>query len=65
MQSLNKFLIENFIFCVACTKPNNARLPLYTHAEPYLGRITYEKQVVAQNEKRPNRDLQNLFKISK
>ena len=47
MQSLKKFLIENFIFCVAFTKPNKARLPLYTHAEPYLGRITYEKQVVA------------------
>ena len=47
MQSLKKFLIENFIFCVAFTKPNKARLPLHTHAEPHLGRITYEKQVVA------------------
>ena len=57
--------MKNFIFCVACTKPNNARIPLYTHAELYLGRITYGKRVVAQNEKPPNRELQNFFKISK
>ena len=30
-QSLKKILMENFIFCAACTKPNNARLPLYTY----------------------------------
>ena len=31
----------------------------------YLGQITSGKQVGAQNEKHPNRDMQNYFKIGK
>ena len=30
-QLLKIFLMENFIFCAVYAKPNNARLPLYTH----------------------------------
>ena len=37
----------------------------YLPSGPYLGRITSGKRVVAQNEKRPNRDMQNYFKIDK
>ena len=32
---------------------------------PYLGQITSGKWVGAQNEKLPNRDMQNYFEISK
>ena len=32
---------------------------------PHLGRITSEKQVGAQNEKCPNRDMQNYLKSGK
>ena len=35
------------------------------HPGPYLGQITSGKWVGAQNEKRPNRDMQNYFEISK
>ena len=38
---------------------------LYLSLGPYLGWITSEKQVGAQNEKRPNRDMQNYLKIGK
>ena len=31
----------------------------------YLGQITSGKRVGAQNKKRPNRDMQNYFKIGK
>ena len=37
----------------------------YLPSGPYLGRITSGKRVGAQNEKRPNRDMQNYFKIDK
>ena len=30
-QLMKKFLMENFSFCSVCTKPNDARPPLYTH----------------------------------
>ena len=38
---------------------------LYLPSGPYLGRITSRKRVGAQNEKHPNRDWQNCFKIGK
>ena len=34
-------------------------------SERYLGQITSEKQVSAQNEKCPNRDMQNYLKHGK
>ena len=34
----------------------------YLPSGPYLGRIASEKRVSVQNEKRPNRDIQNYFK---
>ena len=37
----------------------------YLPSGPCLGRITSGKRVGAQNEKRPNRDMQNYFKIDK
>ena len=37
----------------------------YLPSRPSLGRITSEKQVGAQNEKCPNRDMQNYLKSSK
>ena len=37
----------------------------YLPLGPYLGRITSRKRVGAENEKRPNRDMQNFFKIGK
>ena len=37
----------------------------YLSSGPYLGQITSEKQVGAQNEKCPNRDMQNYLKSSK
>ena len=30
-QLLKKFLMEDFILCAVCKKPNDARVPLYTH----------------------------------
>ena len=37
----------------------------YLPSGPYLGRITSEKQVGAQNEKCPNRAMQNFLKSGK
>ena len=37
----------------------------YLLSGPYLGRITSEKRMGAQNEKRPNRNMQNYLKIGK
>ena len=37
----------------------------YLPSRPYLGQITSEKQVSTQNEKYPNRDMQNYLKSSK
>ena len=37
----------------------------YLPSGSYLGRITSGKPVGAQNEKRPNRDMQNYFKTGK
>ena len=31
LQLLKKFLMANVILCAVCTKPNDARLLLYTH----------------------------------
>ena len=37
----------------------------YLPSEPYLGQTTSEKEVGAQNEKCPNRDMQNYWKSGK
>ena len=37
----------------------------FLSSAPYLGRVNSGKRVGAQNEKRPNRDMQNYFKIGK
>ena len=37
----------------------------YLSSGPYLGQITSEKQVGAENEKSPNRDMQNYLKSGK
>ena len=35
-QLMKKFLMENFIFCAVCTKPNDARPPI-VHTCIFLG----------------------------